>query len=201
MDRKRSTLQFRIALVEIEPVIWRRIEVPASYSFWDLHVAIQDAMGWLDYHLHLFSVRNPGTGRIDKIGIPDAGAFEGDVVHLPGWEIPMRAYFERPGDHADYEYDFGDDWQHEIVLEAVRRREPGTRYPRCLAGARACPPEDCGGVHGYAEVLTTIADPDHEEYASTLQWLGGSYDPEAFDPPRVRFADPKKRWKTAFGGQ
>ena len=201
MDAKRDTLQFRIALVGIEPEIWRRIEVPASYSFWDLHVAIQDAMGWLDYHLHAFSLPNLETGRVDHIGIPDEDAFEGDIVFLPGWEIPVRRHFGHPGDRGDYEYDFGDDWRHEIVLETVGRREAGTRYPRCLGGARACPPEDCGGIHGYAEVLATIADPHHEEYASTMKWLGRRYDPEAFDPARVRFDDPTKRWRTAFGGQ
>lgn len=85
MDAKRSTLQFKITLAEVRPTVWRRIEVPANYTFWDLHVAIQDAMGWLDYHLHMFRLRNPVTGQIVAIGIPDEDAFEGDpVCRAPG---------------------------------------------------------------------------------------------------------------------
>ena len=198
MDTKRDTLEFSIGLTEIEPRIWRRIEVPASYSFWDLHVAIQDSMGWLDYHLHAFRIQNPKTGALDEIGIPDEDAFEGEPGFLPGWQIPAVRYFQRLGDRAEYEYDFGDSWQHEVVLEAVRRRHAKTKYPRCVAGARACPPEDCGGPRGYAELLATIADPAHEEHESTLRWLGGRFDPEAFDARRVRFDNPKKRWRIAF---
>mgnify|MGYP001167299306 CR=1 FL=1 len=93
MDAKRSTLQFRVTLAEVEPLVWRRIEVPMNYSFWDLHVALQDAMGWLDYHLHLFRVRNPKSGGTDEIGIPDEDAFEDAPVCLPGWEVPIAQYF------------------------------------------------------------------------------------------------------------
>ncbi len=198
MDSKKLTYHFRISLKEIEPTIWRRLEVPASYSFWDLHVAIQDAMGWLDYHLHVFRVANPETGGIDEIGIPDEEAFEGDPVSLPGWEIPLAEYFIKPGDRADYEYDFGDGWEHEIVLEKIQPRVPKTKYPRCLDGARACPPEDCGGVGGYESMLEIIFDPSNEEHESTMTWLGGGFDPEKFDPKAVKFDNPKKRWKIAF---
>jgi len=198
VDAKRSTLQFRVTLAEVEPHVWRRIEVPASYTFWDLHVAVQDAMGWLDYHLHMFRVRNPVTGEIDEIGIPDEDAFEGDPVCLPGWEVPVAGYFDAVSTHATYEYDFGDGWVHEIELEAVGRRQTGTNYPRCLDGQRACPPEDCGGPHGYARLLETIADPTDEEYESTMEWLGGEFDPDAFSPRKVRFDNPKKRWRIAF---
>lgn len=198
MDTKRDTLEFRIGLTEIEPLIWRRIEVPASYSFWDLHVAIQDSMGWLDCHLHAFRVPNLETSVLDEIGIPNEDPFDGESVVFPGWKIPAAMYFQRIGDRAEYEYDFGDSWQHDVVLEAVRHREAKTRYPRCLAGARACPPEDCGGPWGYAELLATIADPAHEEHESTLRWLGGRFDPEAFDARQVRFDSPRKRWRIAF---
>ncbi len=198
MDTKKLTYHFRVSLKEIEPTIWRRLEVPASYSFWDLHVAIQDAMGWLDYHLHVFRVANPETGRIEEIGIPDKEAFEGDPVSLPGWEIPLAEYFIKPGDRADYEYDFGDGWEHEIVLEKIQPRVPKTKCPRCLEGARACPPEDCGGVGGYESMLEIIFDPSHEEHESTMTWLGGSFDPELFDPKKVKFDNPKKRWNIAF---
>lgn len=191
-------MQFKVHLRGSRPLIWRRFEVPASYSFWDLHVAIQDAMGWQDYHLHAFLVRNPLTGDVEEIGIPDQDRFEGEPDFLPGWEVPVADYLSQAGERAEYEYDFGDGWEHELVLEAVGIRHAKTRYPRCLAGARACPPEDCGGLGGYAELLQTIADPAHEEYESTMTWLGGRFDAAAFDPQRVRFDSPKKRWQTAF---
>jgi len=184
MDSKKLTYQFKVILNEIEPTIWRRIEVPASYSFWDLHVAIQDAMGWLDYHLHVFRVPDPETDEIDEIGIPDEEPFEDDLVSLPGWEIPLTKYFTKPGDKADYEYDFGDGWEHEIVLEAIQSRIPKTKYPRRLDGARACPPEDCGGIGGYESMLEIISYPSHEEHESTMAWLGGRFNPDSFDPKR-----------------
>ncbi len=195
----RSVYQFNIALQEIAPPIWRTIQVPGSCSFWDLHVAIQDSMGWLDYHLHLFHVKLPGSGYAVPIGIPDEDAFEGDEPILPGWEIPIARYFVHPGAVAQYEYDFGDGWEHELTLEAIVPRQKGLRYPRCLAGERACPPEDCGGVGGYENLFAVMGDPSHEEYASTLQWLGGRFEPERFNARAVKFDDPAKRWNLAFG--
>lgn len=181
--------------------MWRRIEVPATYTFWDLHVAVQDAMGWLDSHLHMFHVRNPTSHEVEDIGIPDDEGFEGDPVCLPGWRVAVASYFEKVGTRATYEYDFGDGWIHEIELEAIGPRSRGVRYPRCLDGQRACPPEDCGGPHRYAELLETIKDPGHEEYASIMEWLGGQFDPDAFAPERLRFDNPKKRWRIAFGDE
>jgi len=197
MDARRSTLKFKVQLRHVRPPIWRRIEVPARYSFWDLHVAIQDAMGWLDYHLHAFRIQEPITKKAVQIGIPDPDRFEDDPDFLPGWEIPVSQYLQ-VGDRVRYEYDFGDGWEHDLTLEAVGIRHAKTKYPRCLAGARACPPEDCGGPGGYEQLLRTIANRRHPEYASTVTWLGGPFDPEAFDPQRVRFDDPKKRWRIAF---
>ncbi|MFV2058686.1 MAG: plasmid pRiA4b ORF-3 family protein [Thiohalomonadales bacterium] len=190
--------QFKIALKEITPTIWRRIQVPEGYSFWDLHVAIQDAMGWLDYHLHLFQVRRKHAHRATEIGIPDDSAFEGSPEIHPGWEIPISDYFGDVGVTADYEYDFGDGWCHEILLEGILLSEKGQKYPRCIDGARACPPEDCGGVHGYDRVLEALADPDDEEHESMLEWLGGKYDPQEFVPGKVKFDNPTKRWRGAF---
>ncbi len=195
---KRQTFQFKVTLREVEPSVWRRIEVPASYSFWDLHVAIQDAMGWLDCHLHVFQIRDVRTGGAAEIGIPDPDGFEADRAVLPGWEVPVSAYLSQPGDHAVYEYDFGDGWTHDVVLEAIGGRQTRTKYPRCSAGARACPPEDCGGPHGYARLLATLADPGDAEHADMVAWLGGPFDPEAFDPAAVRFDNPRRRWRTAF---
>lgn len=191
--------QFKVVLLGVAPPIWRAIQVPETYSFWDLHVALQDAMGWLDYHLHLFRVNKPVTGEVVQIGIPDDDPFEGDEPTLPGWNVPIAPYFPHPGVVARYDYDFGDGWEHEITLEAIVPRQRGKKYPLCLGGARACPPEDCGGVGGYEDLLAVIYDPTHEEYESTLQWLGGRFEPEKFNPSRVRFDDPRRRWQLAFG--
>lgn len=200
MTNEERIFQFKVTLKEVEPLVWRRFQVPESYNFWDLHVAIQDAMGWQDCHLHLFQVANPKTGRTELIGIPDDDTFEGDPVTLPGWNLPIAGYFTQVGASAGYEYDFGDDWQHEVLLEDIIPRAPRTKYPLCVAGARACPPEDCGGVMGYEELLEAIRDPAHEEHESMLEWLGGNYKPDAFDPKTVRFDNPRKRWRIAFGG-
>ena len=190
--------QFKLVLVGVEPPIWRRIQVPETYSFWDLHVALQDSMGWLDYHLHVFRVARPGAGEVEQIGIPDDDPFEGDKPALPGWEIPITRHFPRPGTAVQYEYDFGDGWEHELTLEAILPRQAGQKYPLCVDGARACPPEDCGGVHGYENLLTVIQDPSHEDHESTLEWLGGRFDPDRFDPKRVKFDDPARRYRLAF---
>jgi hypothetical protein len=190
--------QFKLALVGVEPPIWRRIQVPDTYSFWDLHVALQDSMGWLDYHLHVFRVAGSAPGEVEQIGIPDADPFEGDKPTLPGWEIPITRHFTRPGTVVPYEYDFGDGWEHELTLEAILPRQVGQKYPFCVDGARACPPEDCGGVYGYENVLTVIQNPTHEEHESMLEWLGGRFDPDRFDPKRVKFDDPARRYKLAF---
>jgi len=190
--------QYKIELEGITPTIWRRIQVPEDYSFWDLHVAIQDAIGWLDYHLHLFLIRRKHSRVATQIGIPDDYAFEGSPEILPGWEIPISDYFHDVGITADYEYDFGDGWRHKVLLEGILLREKGHKYPRCIDGARACPPEDCGGVHGYSRLLEVLADPDDEEHESMLEWLGGKYDPQKFVPGKVKFDNPKQRWKRAF---
>ncbi len=197
MNIRKATYQFRVSLKGISPRIWRRIEVPAAYSFWDLHVAIQDSMGWLDYHLHRFLIRDRVTHVIDEIGIPDEERLFDDET-IPGWEMPLRVYFMKRDDRAEYLYDFGDGWQHDVVLEGISERLPKTKYPRCLGGARACPPEDCGGTGGYGRLLRIISDPYHDEYEDMMGWLGGGYDPEAFDPSAVHFDRPRKRWEMAF---
>ncbi|MBI4445577.1 MAG: plasmid pRiA4b ORF-3 family protein [Acidobacteria bacterium] len=190
--------QFRISLEGIEPAIWRRMQVPSNYTFWDLHVAIQDSMGWLDYHLHMFRILNPTTKEREVIGIPDEEeAF--DLEILPGWELPISDYFSLKKPKAEYEYDFGDSWQHDVVLEKILPRDMHSKYPKCIAGERACPPEDCGGIGGYQEFLEAVLNPAHEEHESMLEWVGGSFDSEHFNPKQVRFDSPRRRWKIAFG--
>ena len=198
VTNNRTAYQFKVTLKGIEPPIWRYIQVPSTYTFWDLHVALQDAIGWMDYHLHVFRIRATDTGEVEEIGIPNDEPFVDEVSCLPGWQTLLSKYFRQPGDSTDYEYDFGDGWEHEVVLEKIVDQVPGREYPLCLAGERACPPEDCGGIPGYEELLQTISNPFHEEYESTIEWLGGGYAPDAFDSTKVHFDDPKKRWKAAF---
>jgi len=190
--------QFKITLLTITPPIWRRILVPDNYNFWDLHVAIQDAMGWLDYHLHTFRMRRKHSRKIAEIGIPNDDRFDDEPEILPGWEVKISDYFHELGTKAEYEYDFGDGWLHEILLEGHLIKEKSLKYPLCISGDRACPPEDCGGESGYFRLLEILSNPHHEEYQEMLEWIGKSFSPERFNPKSVKFDNPKKRWKNAF---
>jgi len=186
--------QFEIELRGIEPAIWRRIRVAGDASLWDLHVAIQDAMGWQDCHLHVFSF----LGTRDKVGTPlddDIGSSQ----ILPGWKRKVDKYLSHYAPLGLYEYDFGDSWLHEIRFEGAFRRAKQSTYPRCLAGARRCPPENSGGPSGYAEFLKAISNPKHRKHDFLMQWAGGSFDPEEFSPRKVRFSDPEERWRQTFG--
>ncbi len=199
MAGKNQIFQFKIALAEMEPEIWRRIQAPSNYSFWDFHVAVQDAMGWADYHLHQFSVLKPGSDEIVEIGIPDDQfGVDDDNDLLTGWEVCIGDYFNSPGDQALYEYDFGDDWRHHILLEDILKKEKGVKYPKCIAGERKCPPEDCGGCDGYFDFLEAVMNSNHEDHEEMMEWCGGEYDPYDFNPETVKFDDPAKRWKQAF---
>lgn len=189
--------QFKITLKGIKPPIWRRIQVPDTYTFWDLHVAIQDAMGWLDYHLHSFEMVNPSTGMRVEIGIPDED-FEWGRETLPEWEQKITDWFSMENKLANYTYDFGDDWEHKIQLEKILPSDIKVNYPICVKGKRACPPEDCGGIWGYADFLEIIKNPGHEKHDELLEWVGGEFDPEHFDVQEIIFSDPDERRKNDF---
>jgi hypothetical protein len=200
--KKHLAYQFQISLMEIEPRIWRRILVPSTYNFWDLHVAIQDSMGWLDYHLHAFRGRPKHKRAPIEIGLPPDEIYEDpDVPVVPGWEVQIADIFIDPGQVMGYEYDFGDSWQHQVLFEGILLREKGTAYPRCIGGERACPPEDCGSVRGYYRLLEILRDSNHDEYEETIGWLKGHaknyhpYEPDRFDLEGVRFDSPTKRWR------
>lgn len=198
-DRQETgdVFQFKITLKDTKPPVWRRIQVPATYSFWDLHVAIQDAMGWLDYHLHQFDIRDASKQEIEHIGIPDDEFYLEPQV-LAGWEVPIVSLFTEVKQKARYLYDFGDDWEHTILLEKILPQEGGASYPHCIGGRRKCPPEDCGGTDGYRDFLRIITDPLDEEHESTLEWVGGAYDPDDFVARKVNFDDPAARFRYAF---
>jgi len=190
---KTHVMQFKVSLKEISPEIWRRIQVPATFTFWDLHVAIQDAMGWQDYHLHQFTLKCPGTETERLFGNPGDENFDGGPKVVPSWENPIADHFNLESPEADYWYDFGDDWNHALILEEILPKDSGKTYPACLDGARACPPEDCGGVGSYEEMLEAIKLPHSEEAREYVRWLGYLYEPEAFDPSKVRFTSSKRR--------
>ena len=185
-------LQFKIALKHTKPPIWRRILVPKEYSFWDLHVAIQDAMGWFDSHLHEFEIHNPRKGTIDRIGLPGDGFWDDAEVRC-GWDVGIAGLFSSTNPKATYTYDFGDNWEHSILLEKTLPRDPKRQYPCCTGGRRRCPPEDCGGPWGYLRFLEAVADPEHPEHQEMIEWFGGKFDPADFDAQGVVFDDPKKR--------
>lgn len=193
MKQFNNVYQFKISLKEIEPLIWRRIQVPVKYSFWELHIAIQSVMGWLDYHLHQFHVINPTTEELECIGNPGDDQFEEPLI-LPSWEKFIADYFVL-NKNIVYEYDFGDSWEHDIVLEKILPKQVSLRYPICLEGERACPPEDCGGVGGYENFLEIIKNPKHEEYKATRTWAGRKFNPEVFNPSKVIFKNPNSRLK------
>jgi hypothetical protein len=195
--RPAHVLQFLVALTETDPLVWRRIQVPDHYTFWDLHVAIQDAMGWHDSHLHEFVLHRSRTGREELIGLPDPD-FPNQRPVRAGWKVRVAEYMSEEAPVALYLYDFGDDWRHTVTYEGSQPAERGRKYPVCLAGAQACPPEDVGGTPGFCAFLEAIGDANHPEHAEYLTWVGGRYDPEAFDPSAVRFADPRERLKRAF---
>lgn len=173
--------QIKVTLKGSKPPIWRRLLVPSDITLAKLHHVIQAAMGWWDAHLHQFAVGQTYYGEPH----PD----------YDGWldmhdERRFRLNQIAPGEKSKfiYEYDFGDSWEHVILVEKVLPREPGVAYPVCIKGRRACPPEDVGGIWGYAFFLEAIQDPEHAEHDMYLQWIGGEFDPEAFDVDEVNEA-------------
>lgn len=191
----RTVHQFRIILDGISPMIWRRIQLPSDSTFWDLHCAINDATGWEDAHLHRFHVGGKRGGV--EIGIPMDEMLRSDTLMLADWEVPIATYFDKPGTRGGYLYDFGDDWNHQVILEAIVPREAGAKYPRCTDGARACPPEDCGGLPGYERICAIFSEPGSAdaEAGELMEWVGEDFDPDRFDLAKVRFRSAKRRLK------
>jgi hypothetical protein len=193
--------QFKITLDYTNPTIWRRIQLPSEATFWDLHCAINDAMGWEDAHLHEFKLGNKRDSQ--RIGIPmEDDSPWGDDDAIADWDVPIATHFAKRSARCNYMYDFGDGWSHKVELEAIQPREPGVKYPRCLDGARACPPEDCGGPPSYKRICAALANPAKadEDTTDLLDWLG-DYDPDAFDTADVKFDSAARRLKALRGGR
>lgn len=189
----KNIYQFKITLRNVKPMVWRRIQVSDDNTFYDLHCVIQDAFGWSDSHLHEFETINPKPSSIKRIGIPDDEMGHSEV--LPCWEEDIKEWFNLTNNKAmNYVYDFGDNWVHHVVLEKILPYQKDGRYPICIDGKRACPPEDCGGPWGYEHVLAVAKDSSHEEYNDIMEWLGDDFDAEEFDIEQIVYADPKKRF-------
>ena len=169
--------------------------IPSSYSFWDLHVTIQDSMGWEDEHLHSFLISDPDSNNPVRTYIPidDFLAIIGNESEEQ--EMIISNYFNEDNTIAKYVYDFGDNWEHTVKFEKILELDSSEKIPRCIAGKRACPPEDCGGVYGYYHLLSVIKEPNHSEYDDIMDWLEEDFDPEVFEPDSVIFYDPAERLK------
>ena len=166
--------------------MWRRIDVASDMFLDRVHDVLQVVMGWQDYHLHQFA-----SG--DEVHHPQAenyvmpSAFDEDVVGIDERRVRLDEVLAEPGDRLFYEYDFGDGWSHTLDLETVLDRAPDDPA-QCLDGAWACPPEDCGGIGGFAELLRVLADPDDPEHDQMRTWAGEDFDPERFDLDEVNGA-------------
>lgn len=172
MAKSKQVYRIKITLQGSKPPIWRRVEVPADIRLSALHEVLQDVMGWEGEHLHQFMIGRECYGG-------EMLADQGDVEDED--EVKLNTLIKKEKEKFLYEYDFGDSWEHRLEVERILPADPDVHYPRCVAGKRACPPEDCGGVWGYAELLEAIRDPAHPEHEDMLEWVGGEFDPEEFN--------------------
>ena len=179
MSSQALIYQIKITLQDSHPPIWRRIQVRGDTSLDELHDIIQIVMGWTDSHLHQFIVDETYIGPYDP-EYPEPPMSDET-------QFTLSQIAEDQGSAFIYEYDFGDSWYHELLVEEIVPAQEA-RYPVCLAGERACPPEDVGGVWGYEEFLDAMRDPDHPEHEDYVEWIGGEFDPETFDLEAVNAA-------------
>ncbi|MGN9776947.1 plasmid pRiA4b ORF-3 family protein [Micromonospora sp. H33] len=178
--------QVKVSLRGARPPIWRRLEVPADVSLTRLHELIQIAFGWNDSHLHVFETPYGSFGRLDA-----------ELGHRAASRVTLEQVAPAVGDKLRYTYDFGDNWEHDILVEKVLDRDASVAYPRCVGGRRAAPPDDCGGVWGYADLVEILGDPTHPEHQDRLDWLDldepTDFDPARFDAKAVTAALQQRR--------
>jgi len=171
-----KTYQIQIVLKGSKPKIWRRILVPSELKLSDFHKIIQITMGWTNSHLHQFiKDRTFYTERM-----PDDDTW-GEMNNVDYKKMNISDLLTKEKEKIVYEYDFGDGWEHEVLLEKIITTDEKRLHPECLAGEMSCPPEDCGGIWGYENMLKILKQPDHEEYETYIEWLGEDFDPEDFD--------------------
>ncbi len=167
--------QLKIVLRWSKPPIWRRVVVRADMRLDRLHDVIQRVMPWTNSHLHQFIVGKTYYGMPD----PDFSGMGPDTLNEKRYKLIDLAPAAKT--KFVYEYDFGDGWEHEIKVEKVLPPDAGFKHPACLAGANACPPDDCGGIPGYYQMLEVLADPKHPEHRDLKEWIGGGWDPTLFE--------------------
>ena len=179
--------EFRVSLKHLHPPVWRTFVVPNDLTFDQLHSVLQIVMGWSNSHLHSFRWRDL------EIGVPDP---EWNHPLLDGTEVRIAELGLRKRSKLVYAYDFGDDWIHDLVVERVLPYQENF-LPVCLAGARSCPPEDCGGPHAYPGFIQAATDPSHPDHEFTQDWVGTAWNPESFDPKAINLGLAKlaARWK------
>jgi hypothetical protein len=170
--------QIKVTLLDVEPPVWRQLLISADTNLARLHAVLNEAVGWQNSHLHEFRLRDRTFGgpRIDD---------EGDVEDERRFKVNQLLSV---GQSIEYAYDLGDGWTHAVMVEKLLDLDPCIHYPLCVAGARSCPPEDCGGVGGSENLLAALADPNHEEHDELTTWVGGTFDPAGFDLNRVNRA-------------
>ena len=183
--QSKSIYQIKISLIGVKPPIWRTVLVPDNLGLGAFHNVIQVAMGWTDSHLHQFIANRVFYGTPDD-------DFELEMEDETKYKLSQLLKKEK--DSLIYEYDFGDSWEHKVLLEKILPDDGKTILPVCLKGKRACPPEDCGGIWGYEELLVTISDSKHPDHEDILEWLGGDFDPEEFDLEEIN-EDLAEYWK------
>lgn len=164
--------QFKIELMGISPSIWRSVQLNDNTQLLDLHYAVQIAMGWYDSHLYQFKNNELIYG--DPDALEDESVLDDSVVNVVD-------VFKAEKDSIDYVYDFEDNWEHKIILEKIIESPKPLEHMLCVGGKRNCPPEDCGGVAAYLDMLEVLKTPDTEEYTELIEWLGGEFDPEFFE--------------------
>ena len=168
--------QLKVTLSGVEPQVWRRLLVPSTLSLKRLHQILQIALGCTDTHLHEFAAHGLTYGTPHS-EYENATRDEADVL--------LSEVLVKEKESLVYEYDFGDGWEHTVVLEKVLSTTPDMSVPICIAGQRACPPEDCGGPGGYEVLLEAIRDPSHEEHQTMREWIGDDFDPDDFDQAKI----------------
>jgi hypothetical protein len=173
-------LVLKITLRGLRPPVWRRVRVAGDSTLRMLHRVIQAAMGGQDYHLHEFEIGNR------RYGEPDGDPWPGAERTYSEANVKLGALIGQGVKRLRYVYDFGDGWEHEVIVEKVEPVDPDQPYPSLITGKRACPPEDCGGIYGYLHLLEVLADPNDEEHAELSEWVGGTLDPGHFDLEATR---------------
>ncbi|MFO7602712.1 MAG: plasmid pRiA4b ORF-3 family protein [Gammaproteobacteria bacterium] len=168
----RSIYQLKVSLKGLRPPVWRRFLISSSDSLQAVHLVLQIVMGWSDAHLHEFV-----QGR-ERYGVPDEDFPDGVQDEI---DYRLGQVLKQEKDRLNYVYDFGDGWEHEVVLEKVLPFTPDAVLPLCLEGGGACPPEDIGGIPGYEMFLAVLSDPAHPEHEELMEWSGGNFDSLHFD--------------------